>query len=492
MTSSLCLDLRAVAEPGLPHNTDNPEHSVVDNSSDEVDLHLDIKQQTDKFNKKLSMHDDGYDTQESTDDLTPEVLEAKESVFRFDSVGKDNYGIERNTSIVADIQKRERDARNYVKSILVIGTASVALSTIHESYVGYCETNGTKALQLSQLKCLLKNEFPLAVIQNKIVNGIKTCMLIGIQLLVISGVNQNELGKGINAQVSVSDHSHILNEESSDQGYNSDNSQTDESNLSEATQNNGSSKFDLKYEQINSDPVDLSIRRPQQLIGGNSAGFRLIEPFYATEAEPASKIREIRREAHRYQQQVENRSTTFENVNQNSTMTAEDEVESCKGAAKRLSHVITWMKDNGHTKILLRDFAHSASCLVAKCSPFCMMFRRVRRHVVGAKHQCVLLRLYSLLLRLHVNLCNNDNCGLQACPTLRANKSVKRSASEEANSVAKRPSHVTMIQSDRVVPNPLLFPTPASNHTGNQVVVLVALPANRREVTSVGKLKIQK
>ena len=136
----------------------------------------------------------------------------------------------------------------------------------------------------------------------------------------------------------------------------------------------------------------------------------------------------------------------------------EDPEISGKCAAKRLSHVITWMKDNGHTKILLRDFAHSASCGVIKCSPFCMMFRRVRQHVVSVKHQCVLLRLYTLLLHLHVNSCTNNNCGLQACPTLRAKKSVKGTPLESTKTVAKRPSSGPMIQSKRIAPNPLLVP----------------------------------
>ena len=91
----------------------------------------------------------------------------------------------------------------------------------------------------------------------------------------------------------------------------------------------------------------------------------------------------------------------------------------CEGAAGRLAHVMAWMKDNGHMNLLLRDFAHSASCRINKCSPFCMMFRRVRRHVVSAKPPCALLRIYARLLHMHVNACNIGNCGLQTCPTLR-------------------------------------------------------------------------
>ena len=94
----------------------------------------------------------------------------------------------------------------------------------------------------------------------------------------------------------------------------------------------------------------------------------------------------------------------------------------CKGAAGRLVHALIWMKENGHTKILLREFAHSASCKLEMCSPFCRMFRRVRRHVVSAQHRCILLRIYSLILRLHVNGCSTMFCGLPACPILKARK----------------------------------------------------------------------
>ena len=44
--------------------------------------------------------------------------------------------------------------------------------------------------------------------------------------------------------------------------------------------------------------------------------------------------------------------------------------EYCNGAAKRLAKVITWVKENGDPKILLREFAHSASCENRNCRPF--------------------------------------------------------------------------------------------------------------------------
>ena len=335
--------------------------------------------------------------------------------------------MESNSSKDADFQKREKDASDWaMKSILVVGTASLALSTIYESYVKYCRNIGTKPLQILQLKSVLEYNFPTATVQIKEVNADKKSMFIGLELLKNSEVNQREeLGDEIKFHV-----------ESSEGGM--------------------------------SDQESTHV--PRQLIGGRSARVMIYEPFYAVEAEHGPKKWEMRRNAWKYTQEVENRCTNKTST----TLTTEDEVvEICKRDAKRLSHVMTWVKDNGHTKILLRDFAHSASCAVTKCYPFCMMFRRVRRHVVSSKHRCVLLRLYSLLLHLHVNSCNNDHCGLQACPTLKANKK---------STIANRrrpPSHDTMIQ--RITKNPLLVSAPASNNVGNRIAVVSAIPTNKLE-----------
>ncbi|CAL4133236.1 unnamed protein product [Meganyctiphanes norvegica] len=91
----------------------------------------------------------------------------------------------------------------------------------------------------------------------------------------------------------------------------------------------------------------------------------------------------------------------------------------CLGASRRLTQVMNWMRDNGHEGFMLRHFAHSDSCDDPTCTPFCRMFRRVRRHVQGAQHQCMLLRTYAVLLRLHVHSCTAEACGMRACPTLR-------------------------------------------------------------------------
>ncbi|KAK7086471.1 hypothetical protein SK128_015857 [Halocaridina rubra] len=112
-------------------------------------------------------------------------------------------------------------------------------------------------------------------------------------------------------------------------------------------------------------------------------------------------------------------------MNQKSPMIPDqNDEEACKASARKLHDVLKWItrQGEGHKNALLRDFAHSASCQDANCLPVCLMFRRVRRHVVSAQHACSVLRLYSLLLRHHVSSCTSMKCGLPACPALRATR----------------------------------------------------------------------
>ena len=147
-------------------------------------------------------------------------------------------------------------------------------------------------------------------------------------------------------------------------------------------------------------------------------------------------------------------------------------VESCKNAAKRLSNIITWVKDNDDPKILLREFAHSASCGKVNCTSFCKLFQRLRKHVMSAKHKCTLLRLYSLLLRLHVNACTNNNCGLQACPILRSRKQLKQNECEKAESVTRKSCSNYKIKSKKT----FLISRIVASETGNKLVIFLAKP----------------
>ena len=95
--------------------------------------------------------------------------------------------------------------------------------------------------------------------------------------------------------------------------------------------------------------------------------------------------------------------------------------ENCKNNAKKLAQILIAINGKGETQYqqMLQTFSHSASCTDVGCNSLCLMFRRVRRHIIGAQHHCYVFRLYSHILRRHVSSCNSDNCGLPGCPTLR-------------------------------------------------------------------------
>ena len=95
--------------------------------------------------------------------------------------------------------------------------------------------------------------------------------------------------------------------------------------------------------------------------------------------------------------------------------------QECEEGARKLSEVLNWFNYNGQMDIPLMVFAHSSSCK-NKCTRMCMMFKRVRRHVMTASHACHILKLYAGVLKLHVSSCRApSDCGLLLCPTLKSN-----------------------------------------------------------------------
>ena len=104
----------------------------------------------------------------------------------------------------------------------------------------------------------------------------------------------------------------------------------------------------------------------------------------------------------------------------------------CLKNTRKINHIISYVRDKGfmHYSKLLKDFAHSASCSQKDCSAVCRMFRRFRRHITrphpavssnssAELKRCYMSTAYSLLLRQHVAICENLNCGLPSCPSLR-------------------------------------------------------------------------
>ena len=113
-----------------------------------------------------------------------------------------------------------------------------------------------------------------------------------------------------------------------------------------------------------------------------------------------------------------------------------DTVE-CKAAAKRLSHALNWMRDNGLHKMVYKDFIHSNMCMIKKCRPFCNMFRRCRLHIINYSggHFCALKRIYCLLREMHAKNCPG-NCGLTYCMQRRERR--QRAALLRRNLLRKR------------------------------------------------------
>jgi hypothetical protein len=69
----------------------------------------------------------------------------------------------------------------------------------------------------------------------------------------------------------------------------------------------------------------------------------------------------------------------------------------------------------------LVTFAHSNQCLKV-CDDTCLMFRRVRNHLIknyksSQQHKCSVLKMYSQILKLHVDICIEEECGISLCKT---------------------------------------------------------------------------
>ena len=70
---------------------------------------------------------------------------------------------------------------------------------------------------------------------------------------------------------------------------------------------------------------------------------------------------------------------------------------------------------------LLKTFAHSASCNNPKCHPVCHLFKRARAHITSPKlsHSCHISLIYKVLVRWHLNSCEDNDCGLVGCSVVR-------------------------------------------------------------------------
>jgi len=71
----------------------------------------------------------------------------------------------------------------------------------------------------------------------------------------------------------------------------------------------------------------------------------------------------------------------------------------------------------------LKVFAHSASCTDPSCTTWCRMFRYIRTHIQNntqlMEHECALIHLYGQLMRMHVDTCVDDVCGINSCKDIK-------------------------------------------------------------------------
>lgn len=130
--------------------------------------------------------------------------------------------------------------------------------------------------------------------------------------------------------------------------------------------------------------------------------------------------------------------------NQQSAKDNDEGEKECAEAAARLQQVVKKVFSQGKRDMLLKTFSHSGKCRNTPCTSLCLMFRRVRSHVVGARHACKVLVIYSILLKLHVASCVSDDCGLTACPALRASRQIKRGLDDEQKEGQQEEEHVQL------------------------------------------------
>lgn len=297
--------------------------------------------------------------------------------------------VPRNVARTESHQKME-DAKNWLQSVMVISStlSLVSLRSIEDAYKAYCHEKGQEPLSTPVLARLIHGLFQDA----------ENCRVgpRGNQK-----IHYRKLAFKDDCKLNLS-------------------SSSEDDNQKEKIQNE--EDISSQEKEVNEEePLNLS-QKPRETREKKEKYKKQQENLLTTESCP----KEIQ------EQLVTTSDTAAQNSEQKQI--SEDDKEGCENAAKRLSQVLKWINNQGRKDVLLKDFAHSASCKKESCSHLCMMFRRVRRHVVGARHACMVLKLYSVLLRLHVSSCNDLDCGLPACPALRAARPGKRTIESEESS----------------------------------------------------------
>lgn len=113
----------------------------------------------------------------------------------------------------------------------------------------------------------------------------------------------------------------------------------------------------------------------------------------------------------------------------------------CIEDACRLKQVVIALVKNCQLHPFLTIFGHAVSCTLPNCSTSCRMFRRIRSHIQHGvstqavtvtepqQHVCAVIHVYGQLLRMHVDTCVKDFCGMHSC------KDMKKMRKEQGHKV---------------------------------------------------------
>lgn len=103
----------------------------------------------------------------------------------------------------------------------------------------------------------------------------------------------------------------------------------------------------------------------------------------------------------------------------------------CIEDACRLKQVVIALVKNCQLYPFLTIFGHSVSCTSSNCNTSCRMFRRIRSHIQHRvasthvivtephEHVCAIIHVYGQLLRIHVDTCVSDVCGMHNCKDMK-------------------------------------------------------------------------
>jgi|APSaa5957512622_1039677.scaffolds.fasta_scaffold07499_6 hypothetical protein len=94
----------------------------------------------------------------------------------------------------------------------------------------------------------------------------------------------------------------------------------------------------------------------------------------------------------------------------------------CIEDARRLKSVVISLLKKCNLHPFLTTVGHSVSCISPDCTPSCRMFKRVRSHIQVTEpreHVCAIMHIYGQLLRMHVDTCVKDFCGMHSCKDMK-------------------------------------------------------------------------